>query len=414
MDLFREDKLTVYFARKRQAMQQHIEKHSYKYMAEHNLADIIDDCIASFRFEPIELQTEDISRRVVKEITITRTFRSSFYIEMQAVEEPGIRVEFYYPFTGDAHLFSCQASRMSYSPYPKAEVIGDALVFVYDIALSENTDTGKRVESLLLKVKKDVEEIADPISWVNSDVAHYNASMEAEARKLLTERKSQAAVFHSMKEILEVPLEKTEYAKHHIPLVQRVLPVKKKTTTSSAGIRMQEPTYILAEADFSYVMDTIRHNCATYERTPATFKSMKEEDMRNILLAALNGSYKGMVAGEAFRKKGKTDICIEYENRAAFVAECKMWEGPAAVSGAVEQLLGYTTWRDCKGTLIIFSRNKDFRRCCEALTETLKNLSKVRSFQSIAPNETCFQIPRADDFQDLVRIHALLVDLSCP
>ena len=30
---------------------------------------------------------------------------------------------------------------------------------------------------------------------------------------------------------------------------------------------------------------------------------------------------------DRFRKKGKTDIRIEFENRAAFVAECKLWKG---------------------------------------------------------------------------------------
>ena len=37
--------------------------------------------------------------------------------------------------------------------------------------------------------------------------------------------------------------------------------------------------------------------------------------------------FDGRAVGEAFRHKGKTDICVEHENRAAFVAECKMWTG---------------------------------------------------------------------------------------
>lgn len=54
---------------------------------------------------------------------------------------------------------------------------------------------------------------------------------------------------------------------------------------------------------------------------------MQEEDLRNTLLAALNATYKSDAIGEAFINHGKTDICIERENRAAFVSECKMWTG---------------------------------------------------------------------------------------
>lgn len=87
---------------------------------------------------------------------------------------------------------------------------------------------------------------------------------------------------------------------------------------------------------------------------------MQEEDLRNTLLAMLNATYKGNATGETFRRKGKTDICIEMENRAAFVAECKIWKGAKALTNAVRQLNGYLTWRDCKTALIVFVRQKDY------------------------------------------------------
>lgn len=54
---------------------------------------------------------------------------------------------------------------------------------------------------------------------------------------------------------------------------------------------------------------------------------IEEEQLRNLILANLNSLFKGTANGECFRKHGKTDICIEYENRSAFVAECKIWSG---------------------------------------------------------------------------------------
>lgn len=45
--------------------------------------------------------------------------------------------------------------------------------------------------------------------------------------------------------------------------------------------------------------------------------------------------------------------------RNVFIAECKYWEGEAAFSEAIDQLLGYVTWRDTKTALLVFNRNKD-------------------------------------------------------
>jgi hypothetical protein len=53
----------------------------------------------------------------------------------------------------------------------------------------------------------------------------------------------------------------------------------------------------------------------------------------------------------------KTDIRLEEESRAAFVAECKLWGGEKVLLDALNQLLGYLTWRDSKAALILF--NKD-------------------------------------------------------
>jgi len=75
--------------------------------------------------------------------------------------------------------------------------------------------------------------------------------------------------------------------------------------------------------------------------------------------------------GECFRKKGKTDLSIEYENRAAFVAECKIWAGKKVFSSALAQLQSYTTWRDNKLCLVIFSRNKDFFKVLNEIKETI-------------------------------------------
>jgi hypothetical protein len=42
-----------------------------------------------------------------------------------------------------------------------------------------------------------------------------------------------------------------------------------------------------------------------------------------------------------------------------FIAECKFWPGPRKFDKAIDQLLGYTTWRDTKAAIILFITNKN-------------------------------------------------------
>ena len=80
------------------------------------------------------------------------------------------------------------------------------------------------------------------------------------------------------------------------------------------------------------------------------------------------------ICREVLRGRGKTDICIEQDNRAAFTGECKLWADPASLTDALDQLLGYLTWRDSKASLIVFnSRNKIFSQILEALPDTVRD-----------------------------------------
>ena len=138
---------------------------------------------------------------------------------------------------------------------------------------------------------------------------------------------------------------------------------------------------------------------------------MQEEDLRNALLAALNATYKGDATGETFRNKGKTDICIEKDNRAAFVAECKMWTGPKEVKSALEQLDGYLTWRDCKTALIYFVRRKNFFSILDSVKATLMELPFMKQVQEIDKNELkCCMVSESNPGQ-LIQVRVMLFNL---
>ena len=86
------------------------------------------------------------------------------------------------------------------------------------------------------------------------------------------------------------------------------------------------------------------------------------------------------VTGEAFRKKGKTDILVEFDGKAGYIAECKVWHGIKAFEEALVQLNGYMTWRDYKVALILFNKtNSSFSQVLANIdTWVSKNSSSIK------------------------------------
>lgn len=198
----------------------------------------------------------------------------------------------------------------------------------------------------------------------------YNQDLPQLAQQAIANRRQRLGKHADIASLLDIPLAPKPGAPSIAPVkigIRRPprLPVPPKT-----GLK---PEPGIADETYERILHFIRHQGRTFERTPATFAVHGEEDLRNIILAQLNGHFEGHAAAEAFRRRGKTDISIEQENRAAFVAECKLWSGPAGLTGALGQLLGYLTWRDSKASLMIFNlANKNFSAILKKLPDTVK------------------------------------------
>jgi hypothetical protein len=140
-----------------------------------------------------------------------------------------------------------------------------------------------------------------------------------------------------------------------------------------------EPEPGITPEAFEEILTSIEGVNSVIERLPGTFNGMPEESIRDILLAMLSNQY-GPASGETFSRKGKTDILIPYEgdSGAVFIAECKWWTGPKAFRGAIDQLLGYLTWRDTHASLIVFVRTGS---PTDIKTKAIKELESHDSFK---------------------------------
>jgi hypothetical protein len=186
------------------------------------------------------------------------------------------------------------------------------------------------------------------------------------------------------------------------------------------GSRFGEPvkediiiSQIKAPEIFERILATIRHMGRTFETTPNTYSYLKEEELRNVLLAHLNGFFRGGAKGECFRNSGKTDILIEDASRSAFVAECKIWHGRSELLKACDQLLRYLTWRDSTVSLIFF--NKSVGRFSELLVDMPKILASHPSFrnqlEASEAGEWRSEFSLPNDSNQIVTVHTFLFNL---
>ncbi len=79
--------------------------------------------------------------------------------------------------------------------------------------------------------------------------------------------------------------------------------------------------------------------------------------------------FQGQATGETFNCNGKTDILIRVNDKNIFIGECKFWKGEKKYIETIDQILGYTSWRDTKTAILIFNKNKDTTKVIETVKQ---------------------------------------------
>lgn len=405
MKPFTRGKLLDVFEANNQKLKDYINKYSDDEIMANDIDLLAENCYEALKMENISIGTEDMSMRSVQQTKINKMlseFDRHFYGH-EYVTVDGAMLKFYYTFQGDSSLLHYQPSTFTLS-YPEIGIEGRYIVFEYSMPLSElSSDNDKK--SLENRLNSDLSVIRNNIGYISNDIKSYNNKLKEYAINILNSRKKNLEKFYSISKMFEVPIErKNTEVQSTISITRRILPTAKNYSSESKY-------YCIREDDYKGILSMIKHQGSTFERTPYTFRNMNEEDLRTVILSSLNGVYSGKANAEAFRNKGKTDICIEYENRAAFVAECKMWTGKSGVLKAITQLDGYLTWRDCKTALLFFSRNKDFLTTISSLKEALTKSDGINDFIELDTNEFECKYASKTNQGQVIRIRIMIFNL---
>lgn len=317
-----------------------------------------------YRLEPIVLLDE--KENLVYDLQETK-IDMSHSLNWGGGFADGYNLIFTVSYFGDSRLFDYRPSTYALSTYLVDNFIKSTsskagsfnLVQEYNKADFDKRDTSP--EYIYQVFVKLLETYKIALAHVCNEIKGYNNSLEKECRSCLEKRKEKADSYIATRKKINIPLQLNPNAPNVTPIK---IPPRSKPRQQRPTHQDLPPEYGIEEETYKNINNIISMCGRTMENALRTFCKLDEEELRDILLATLSTHYE-KTTGETFRKNGKTDILIEAENKAAFVGECKLWKGQKALEEAIKQVLGYSTWRDGKISLIIF--NKSYRNFLELL-----------------------------------------------
>lgn len=294
---------------------------------------------------------------------------------------PGQRIQIEVPVEGDIELLYAQASTMS-SSAPRAVIRGSSIILSFDIAHDGGqSDVRQSAERILIEIEQH-------LAWIKGDLSGFNERLAKDAETEIMTRRRRILDNQGRAAALGIPLRARADAPktYALPQVRRKLVPTLPAATTAAFV--SEPT--LDMANYEHILSVLQNMVHVMERSPSAFEKMGEEDLRQHFLVQLNGQFEGAATAETFNVNGKTDILLRSNGRNVFIAECKFWKGPKHYREAIDQLLGYTAWRDAKTAIVVFNRGTVLSTVLagiKAETEAHKNCKRAVNW----PSETGFR-----------------------
>lgn len=367
---------------------------------------LCEHIVAQLAVAPLVLHEDKMTMgHAETKIDVTHRFEYGGSLDGRPVMADGHLLKFYVPFSGDHDLWRLRPSTFSLNP-PRGDIDARRKLLTLSFANTSQTEQTwfkQQLENTLASIRQSIATQSNQIQW-------YNASLPKAVQEAVAYRREQLSKLHGLVSAFDIPLARKPGMPEYKPV--DVSP-RKQIQLPKVPVAGFKPEPAIADDLYEAILANIRHMGATFEGTPQTYQALGEEGLRDILLASLNSVYQGRAAGEVFRHYGKTDIRIEEETRSAFVAECKLWGGEQVLVSALEQLLDYLTWRDCKASLVLFNKGvAGFAGIQETIAASLRARSNFLREKSGQPaGEWRFVFRSREDAGREVTVHVFCFNL---
>ena len=329
----------------------------------------------------------------------------------------GYKIVYEIPFEGDSDLLEVRPTRSILSSFEVDNIMKPTYDKEGKIIFSQTYDRNviDEQENMIEFVTKEFNSkfsgYFQMIDNVNSDIEdRYNTSLQSQIKIHLEKRFQKTESFIALREKLNIPLKLSNVAPNTKPV--RLKKIKKNKCATLPKLKSAQMEYAISDEDYNNIKNIINLSCISMEKTARTFTKLQEEELRDVILAALNTHYIGTATGETFNKRGKTDIHIPFDNKSAYIGECKIWTGQGAFTKSITQLFSYMRWRDTKTSLIFFNKkNKDFSNVLSTIDETLKNNELCIRKTKVTNNEWQCDFKKDKESEEIVKVNVAIYDL---
>jgi len=308
------------------------------------------------------------------------------------------------PFEGNSDLFYCTPSTSTVVYLDKSATINETNVTA-TITLAQLDEV-----AYFSQVNSIIGTLQTNLPRVHAETKPWNDGLEILIQQSLESRIGVVSKkFDFMEKIgLKVNPKSTEFL---VPptVIKKTIPTPATETTKTVA---KEKVPILQQEVYNDIKEVLYNVGKAIERKPSIYKDKHEEDLRDIFLLFLETRYESTTGvGEAFNKKGRTDILLKYakDGTNLFVAECKIWKGQKKLSEAIDQLLGYLTHRDSKTALIFFVDQKEMTSIVNTIkTEITKHPNFIKHIKDTYEHSINYEFSLPDDSNKKIQIEVML------
>ena len=387
MKLFNKKSTTDYFESKTNELKKEVSNISDGEIMTCNIEEWVNYLYSKYEIQPIVLlesnKTESIEREKIKKYNMFYRYNS---YEPEYFLVDGVKIKYKIPFDGDGQLLHLKPSTFILTTFDVDKIINPNQSECGYIELSLNftdqelSSKGEQMRKFVdITYESKFQSYREMIKYINSEINNYNNRLKSVIKQQLDKVKQKATSFDFISKSLEIPLTKSDMSPNSVPIpLQKI----KRTPISKPRKAPIPNEYSISDSDYENIINIIYMDASTMEKTARSYYKNTEEELRDRLLASLNTHYYS-ATGETFRKIGKTDINIEFDNNAAFISECKIWHGEKKFADAIKQLFNYSTWRDVKLSVIVFNKyNQDFQSIITKIekwiTENTKSFNRIK------------------------------------
>lgn len=356
--LFNEHDLDRVVDYQRAQMLKELDDMSDERLLNTDIVGLVDYCFTKYSIDLPELGEPRVDNGRTK-MTVGRY--GGFDRGDGSVEVDAERFTLEVPFTGEKDLFFCRASTWGSSP--PYGTVRDGLL---SLTVVERNPSSDQLNQVFDRFLSDVKQY---LGWQKSAVDSWNGNLRNLVQSHVAGRRGRLEQASSVASGLKFAMKSRgdAAATFSAPVApKKIAPVLPPAKPGAA------PEPVLTPEAYREILDTLQQMSEVMERSPLAYAGMDEETLRFQFLVPLNAKFQGEARGEVFNYGGKTDILITYNGRNIFIAECKIWKGAAALTEAIDQLLGYLSWRDNKTALMVFNRNKSFSSVLAQIDPTVR------------------------------------------